>query len=162
MTYELFSQLQFIFKSVFSLAQKKSLDCHIQAWSDYFYFFILSPSLHPHSHWYLDCLSLVSFTLCKYCLLLYSSWQEFNSSQCSHLESILKWGGIEGKERRIGLLSLQASAADPTLLKLIQWLVSESVIANVMSVDMQRQTMSMFHNSKRCHRRNVCLEKYSY
>lgn len=81
------------------------------------------------------------FTLCKYCLLLYSSWQEFSSSQCSHLESILRRWGIEGKGRRIGLFSLHASAADPTLLKLIQLLISESVIASVMSTEVQRQTM---------------------
>lgn len=81
------------------------------------------------------------FTLCKYCLLLCSRWQKFSSSQYSHLEFILRTWGTEGNERRIGLFSLHAPAADPTFLTLIQWLISESVIASVMTTEVQRQTM---------------------
>lgn len=77
------------------------------------------------------------FTLCKYCLLLCSSWQEFSSSQCSHLESILRRWGTEGNERRIRLFSLCASTADPMLLKLIRFLISESVIPSVMTTEVQ-------------------------
>lgn len=79
------------------------------------------------------------FTLCKYCLLVCSSWQEFSSSQCSHLES---WDdeGLKAK-KELNYFPYMLLAADPTLLKLIQLLISEIVIASVMSTDMQGQTM---------------------
>lgn len=109
-----------------------------------------------------DCLSLVSFHTLQILSSAVLQLAGIQQLSVSHLESILRRWGTEGNERRIGLFSLHTSAADPTLLKLIQLLISESVIPSVMTTEVQRDHVSKFHNSKRCHGGNVCMERNSY
>lgn len=131
-----------------SSAQEKMLQYHIHAWSNFFsvLFFFSPPQLSIPTpthiwtafHWF-------PFTLCKYCLLLCSSWQEFSLSQCSHLESILRRRGTESNEIRIGLFLLHSSAADPTLPKLSWLLIPEGVIASVMTTEVQSEQVAQCH-----------------
>lgn len=163
MTYELFSQLHVIFKSVFSSAQKKTLQCHIRAWSDNFLFLVfLSPSPHPHSCWYLDCLSLVSFNtlqiLCSAVLQLAGIQQLSVFTFGIHPEKMRDWR--QWKENWTIFLTCFCSWSHTSQTNS----VTDFWKCHCSYYDYRgakTDHVSKFHSSKRCHEGNACTERNS-